>query len=173
MMENVKGVVDMVSNNGRGFLLNGWDGWFSAFEPRQLQGAKKGDYVQFMLVRKPRPDGQGEYMNVRGDLTVVEGGAQSTAKPSNQAPVTRDVSINVGHAINVATSIVAANVNVMEAVSDEDIAKRVFALLPLVYSEAMKARELAANNGMTYGEEADSDNATDTTTLEEALNEDL
>ena len=83
------------------------------------------------------------------------------------------MSINVGHAINVATSIVASNVNVMEAVSDEDIAKRVFALLPLVYSEAMKARELAANNGMTDGEESDSDNATDTTTLEEALNEDL
>jgi hypothetical protein len=73
------------------------------------------------------------------------GGAVADNRPaSSKRPTNVQVGIEVGHAVNVATSIVASNVNVMEAVSDKDILDRVFALVPQVFKRTEAARDLAA-----------------------------
>jgi|DEB0MinimDraft_10_1074344.scaffolds.fasta_scaffold04363_2 hypothetical protein len=73
------------------------------------------------------------------------GGAVADSRPaSSKRPNNVQVGIEVGHAVNVATSIVASNVNVMEAVSDKDILDRVFALVPQVFKRTEAARDLAA-----------------------------
>ncbi len=105
------------------------------------------------------------------NLQAVPAAPAAQAAPANKNRVSTEVSINVGHAINVATSIVAANVNTMEAVSDSDIADRVFELLPKVYTMAQAARESAMTG--TLAVRNTETKASTNKTLEDALMEEL
>ena len=119
-----------------------------------------------------------QYGNQVKSHQVIEGGTNLQAVPAAQAApasksrVSTEVSINVGHAINVATNIVAANVNAMEAVSDSDIADRVFELLPKVYTMAQAARESAMTGKLAVRTDTESKARTNKT-LDDALMEEL
>ena len=76
-MQTVKGVVKALSKYGKGFCIEGVDGWFTAYKDSDVAGADVGTTVEFKYTTKPNPNGA-DYMNIKGQVNVVSAAAPST-----------------------------------------------------------------------------------------------
>lgn len=76
-MQSIKGVVKALSQYGKGFAIEGVDGWFTAYKESDVVGADVGTTVEFKYKTKANPKGA-DYMNIQGQVNVVSAAAPST-----------------------------------------------------------------------------------------------
>ena len=140
--------IESKSRKGTGIKINGE--WVNGSEA-QLSGFDWKQFVDLELEEGPRGK---QIVSI-----ALSGGGGAGSGAQNPRPAARanhgvQVGIEVGHAVNVATSIVASNVNVMEAVSDREILDRVFQLVPHVFARTEAARQLATQGQLAAPAEA-------------------
>lgn len=75
-MQSIKGTVKALSKYGKGFALEGVDGWFTAYKDSDVAGAVVGATVEFKYSVKANPKGA-DYQNIQGAVNVV------SAAPAN------------------------------------------------------------------------------------------
>lgn len=76
-MQSIKGVVKALSQYGKGFAIEGVDGWFTAYKESDVVGADVGTTVEFKYKVKPNPKGA-DYMNIQGQVNVISAAAPSS-----------------------------------------------------------------------------------------------
>lgn len=78
-MSKVSGTISAVSRNGKGICID--DTWYNAYKAAQINGASKGDAVEFQV--KEVNKGGTTFRNIEGDVRVVGAGSGgSSARPS-------------------------------------------------------------------------------------------
>jgi hypothetical protein len=65
-MAKVRGVIEAKARNRKGIKIG--DDWYSAFKEAQLQGADKGDEVEFTV--KEVTKGGSTFLNIEGNVTI-------------------------------------------------------------------------------------------------------
>lgn len=81
------GVIDAVARTGKAFRLDtSADDWYSVFDAKQLNGAQKGDEVEFEYSVANK--GGKDFLNVQGDVAVV-GQEAPPARPAARAAPAR------------------------------------------------------------------------------------
>ena len=77
-MQSIKGVVKALSKYGKGFAIEGVDGWFTSYKESDVAGADVGTTVEFKYKTKPNPNGA-DYMNIQGQVNVVSAAAPAAS----------------------------------------------------------------------------------------------
>lgn len=79
-MSKVSGTISAVSRNGKGICIG--DTWYNAYKAAQINGASKGDAVEFQV--KEVEKGGTTFRNIEGDVRVVgSGNGGSSARNSS------------------------------------------------------------------------------------------
>lgn len=73
---SMTGVIEAVARNGKAFKIG--EEWFSVYKAPQMNGAQKGDEVEFEFVEANK--GGATFLNVEGNVNVV--GAEPEARPA-------------------------------------------------------------------------------------------
>lgn len=85
------GVIEAVARTGKSFKIG--DDWYGAFHAKQLNGAQKGDEVEFDYVEVNK--GGATFLNVEGDVTIVGADDSERSAPAprrSAAPAGRSAS---------------------------------------------------------------------------------
>ncbi len=85
-MQSTKGVVKALSKYGKGFALEGIDGWFTSYKESDVEGAVVGATVEFKYQTKANPKGA-DYLNIQGQVNVVSAAPAAQARSSGSAGV--------------------------------------------------------------------------------------
>lgn len=76
MSDTMNGTVEAIRKDGKAFKLSGGD-WYSAFKAEQLNGAQKGDTVEFQYKTN------GNFKNIDGSVTRTgNGGGDAGSSPA-------------------------------------------------------------------------------------------
>lgn len=87
--DKVQGIIKSVSRTGKQIKLDD-DNWYSAFNEKQLRGARQGDEVEFDYDAKDQ--GGKTFLNIKGDVRIVGGEEpprQERAPARSSAPAQR------------------------------------------------------------------------------------
>ena len=87
--DKVQGIIKSVSRTGKQIKLDD-DNWYSAFNEKQLRGARQGDEVEFDYDAKDQ--GGKTFLNIKGDVRIVGGeepSRQERAPARSSAPAQR------------------------------------------------------------------------------------
>ncbi len=83
-MQSIKGVVKALSKYGKGFALEGTDGWFTSYKESDVEGAVVGATVEFKYQTKANPKGA-DYLNIQGQVNVVSAAPAAQAQSKGSA----------------------------------------------------------------------------------------
>lgn len=87
---SVQGIIKSISRTGKQIKLDD-ENWYSAFNEKQLRGARQGDEVEFDYEAKEQ--GGKTFLNIKGDVRIVGGDApparQERSPARSSAPAQR------------------------------------------------------------------------------------